>query len=224
VVSGLLLADRLFFLLLHDVSGDRLLSERAMGIALAGGLLAELQVGGHVRVGGGQVRPGHGRRPPVESATGWVYGQLVTAPDVTAVREWLRYLGGCSYQLVGQRLLAQGAVVSHGRRPVLSWLGIGGRGRTYLPVEVRTAVGPLLALRAELTELCARRQDSIPLDDAVLLGLLNAVGLSAHLLRGLPDVAATFTAKAIDHLPNELRALIADVETAIGDAVLSHRL
>jgi hypothetical protein len=209
-VLALLLADDFFFAAQDEVSGKSRLGDRALGLGLAGALLCELVISGRITVANGHLTVVDHTLP--EDLTGQaLVEEMVREREVTVVRDWLRYLSRTTFELVARRLLAAGHVRATA----------GGRIRrtvVYRPVNMNTAAWPLarLALRAT-------RREELELTDVVLAGLLAAAGLDRTLLEGVPADGRQHLMGAVSRLPPPLRALVAETEAAIGDAVLRHR-
>jgi hypothetical protein len=93
-----------------------------------------------------------------------------------------------------------------------------GRDR-YLPTDSNTAAWPAIRLA---NQLCAGQQ--VPLQDAVLAGLVQATGLLRQVLWG-PEHEPGFThADQLRYLlPTPLAAIVAHTEAAVGQHVLTRR-
>jgi hypothetical protein len=209
-VLALLLADDFFFAAQDEVTGKSRLGDRAMGLGLAGALLCELVLSGRVAVGRGQLSVVD-QTPPPDLAGRSLLGEMIREREVTVVRDWLRYLSRTTFELVSRRLLSEGHVRA-------SAAGRIRRTVVYRPVNMNTAAWPLarLALRAT-------RREPLELNDVALAGLLSATGLDRTLLEGVPADGRQHLTAAVTRLPPPLRALVAETEAAIGDAVLRHR-
>jgi hypothetical protein len=204
-----LLADDFFFAAHDDVSGKTRLSERAGGLGLAGALLAELVLFRKITVAQGQVVV-LDRHPPSDALAHAVLDELVRERDARAVRDWMRYLGRNSYELVAQRLVLSGHVHTTQRR----W-----RSPVYRPVDMNTAAWPITRLAQKLA-----RREAVSLPDVVLGGLLATTGLDRYLRSEAGAEIHRYLEHLVGRLPPPLRALVAETEAALGDAVLHHRM
>ena len=87
------LADDLWLLAHHERSGKPHLQARALGLGLAGGLLAELVLPGTIRVWRGLVIPAGGQ-PPGDDLTHSVLRMMSAEREHLPVRDWLAFLAG----------------------------------------------------------------------------------------------------------------------------------
>jgi Golgi phosphoprotein 3 GPP34 len=206
-----LLADDLFFVAHDSISMKRRLSERALGIGLAGALLGEQVLFRRITIGAGHIRivdPA----PLRDALAHTVLDHLNAEPDVTSVRDWLRFLSRDAYRDVGQRLI---------------------RERQLQVVEVRHFLRIVTAYEATATtragwpesRLAKRLGMGLHLEpaDTVLAGLVEATGLDAYVLADTSATARDCLRRLVDSLPTSLRDLIDETAAAVGDAVLSAR-
>jgi hypothetical protein len=203
------LADELFLIVHDDATGRPRLHTRAAELGLAGALLGELILHGRLTVQDGHITVVD-RRPPDDPLAHAVLDQLLAERHYRTVRIWLSYLAGQAMDSVGQRLSRAG-LVTHGRR---RW----GRPTRYVPLDMSTAAWPQHRLRHLLL-----RGESLPLADALLAGLVKATGLTPLVLWDAPVSSHRHLSGSVASLPAPLRDLIAQLEAAVGDAVLSHR-
>jgi hypothetical protein len=205
-----LLADDLYLMGHHEVSGKPHLQPRALGTGLAGALLAELMLGGSISLRhDGVVAPG--RTLPGDVLARQVLDQIAGEHEPHQVREWLLYLTRTAAEDVARRLERSGYV----RRS-------GGRGRwragRWVPVDADWAFSPLLRVRSALDPVrpfAAR--------EAALAGLAVACGLSFRLAQYASPPGRS-AKEAVGQLDPGLRELIAQTQAVIGSAVLSHRI
>jgi hypothetical protein len=208
---GLCLADE-FFLIAHDEhTGRPQLRGRVTGFGLAGALLAELVLFGRITVEGDRLYVLE-ESPPANAVAHLLLEELRAEPAAAAVRDWLIYLGGRAYDLVGGRLLRAGHLnevpVRRRLRP----------GTVYVPVDVNAAAWPAAALWTALA-----RREAMGHPQATLAGLVVATGLHRH-LRWDDDVATEQVRRyLVRPLPGPLRCLVEHVDAAVGDAVLAAR-
>jgi hypothetical protein len=215
------IADDLYLIAHHEITGKPYLSKRATGTAMAAGLLAELMAteipaialdrGGillHYRSNGGSgsryVRPG-------EPATAYVLDQIMAEPVPRPVRDWLQYLGKSSVAQVAVRLERAGYVTRAATR--IPWLA----GRP-VPVESDSPRCALLRAHAVLDETRPLTRYS-----ALLYGVTVACGLGFRFSE-LSKPATRSAEDATRMLTRPLHRLIAHVQLAADAAVLSNRM
>jgi hypothetical protein len=213
VDSGLagtgLVADDLYLMAHHDVSGRALLQPRPLGIGLGGALLAELMLGGGITL-----RPDGavlaGRTWPGEDLARQVRDQVATEQEPRPVREWLLFLARNAAQDVAGRLERAGYLTR-----VRSW--VPWRPARCVPVDSDWALASLLRVRSALDP--AR---PFAAHEAALAGLAVASGLGFRLDQYLPP-AGRSPQEAVALLGPDLHELIGQTQAAVGSALLSHR-
>jgi Golgi phosphoprotein 3 (GPP34) len=205
-----LVADDLYLLGHDDRSGKPLLQPRALGTGLAGALLAELMLAGWI-----------GLRP--DSAVVFVPGvtrdtvmqhallkQVADEPGPQPVRSWLRFLARSAAQDVALGLEEAGYLEHvRGRVP---W----SQGQ-WVPVNPDWAFAPMLRVRSALD-----RTRPLTAHAAALAGLAVACGLGFR-LDFYQIQAGRPVQDAVAQLGPGLQELIAQTQTAVDSAVLSHR-
>jgi hypothetical protein len=207
-----LVADDLWLLAHHELTGRPLLHPRPLGLGLAAALLAELmlteppaitiaaQEGGVVRVSGRV--PGHvaGGEPLVK--------QIAAEPAPHPVRDWLRFLARTAAGIVAARLEQAGYLV-RGRR-LVPWLA-----PRLAPADPDWAYTPVIRAGTALDP----RREWGP-GAGVLAGLAVACGLGFRLgqYTSSPERAVPGT---VARLPASLQHLILQTQTAAAAAVLS---
>ena len=206
-----LVADDLFLMAHHEVSGRPYLSARAVGLGLAGGLLAELVLAGRVHVVGGSVAVVGGGvlADGLERAV----LELLAGQDGRqhGLREWLTYLARTSARDVAARL-ARAGYLSEARS---RW----GRGEArWVPSDPDSAFASVVRAKAALDG----SRPCLP-DWAVLAGLADAAGLGSRFLAYGPPDARRCLDSAVRGLCPSLRDLVAWTQAAVDSAVLSHR-
>jgi hypothetical protein len=205
-----LVADDLYLMGHHEVSGKPYVQPRALGTGLAGALLAELMLGGSISLRhDGAVVPA--RILPGDELARQVLDQIAGEHEPYPVRDWLLYLARTAAEDVARRLERSGYVRRSGGR------GWRHRGR-WVPVDADWAFSPLLRARSALDPArpCTAGQ-------AALTGLADACGLSFRLAQ-YASPADRSPQEAVGQLDPGLRELIAQTQAAIGSAVLAHRL
>jgi hypothetical protein len=205
------IADDLYLLAHDDATGRPFLQPRALGVGLAGALLAELMFAGAIWIQAGRIQhPAQGR--PGDDLGRHVLNALLIEPERHPVRDWLMFLAVSSAQDVGSRLERDGYLTQvNSRRP---W-----RGTKQVPTDPDAAFAPLIRARAVLDP--AR---SATVSDAVLAGLATACGLGSRVLPFGPAGGRQNLQAALRHLHPGLRELIAHTQAAVDSALLSHRV
>lgn len=207
----LLLADDFFFAAHDDVNGKIRLTDRAAGLGLAGALLGELVLFRRITLERGYaVVVDH--RPVRDALVNVVLEDVLAETEPRPVRDWLRYLGRNSYELVAQRMMRAGLVrTAQGRRFR--------RTPAYRPVDLNSAAWPIVRVAQKLG-----RQERLVLPDVVLAGLIKATGLDRYLrAEAIQDIGG-YLEFLVSRLPAPLRMLVAETEAAIGEAVLHNRM
>ncbi|MFC4855066.1 GOLPH3/VPS74 family protein [Actinophytocola glycyrrhizae] len=217
------LADELF-LAAHDHDATRMrprLLPVVLDIGLAGALLAELmlenrvgQTESHVLVANPRaVRGLHQAAGVAGSVTDEFLEQVARSPG-QPVSAWLSQLRHGATEGVVGRLTSAGVLREARTR---RWWG--GSALEYQAVAPNQAVGP----EARIFGVVGSRAADVTLPTALLAGLSDATGLRDKLpVWDLPaaEVKARM-ARLRNRLPAPLSGLLADVETAVGAAMLS---
>jgi Golgi phosphoprotein 3 (GPP34) len=204
------LADDLYLMAHHDVTGRPYLQPRATGLGLSGALLAELMLAGQLLAGpGGVALTGYGR--PGDRLAGQVLSHLAAERERHRAGEWLAFLGRTAIADVAVRLAEAGYLTRRpARRP---W-----RGERWIPADPDCAFAPFSRARSALDPA---RPLLIP--GAALAGLAAACGLGPRLLAYAPSRGRRVE-DAVAALPPGLRYLIAQTQAAVDSAVLAHRV
>ena len=205
------IADDLYLLAHDDETGRAFLQPRVLGAGLAGALLAELMFAGAVWIRSDGIEfPGRGL--PHDDVGRRVLGVLMAEGDWHPVREWLTFLAGTASQDVAGRLEQAGYLTQVGSR----WRR---RAVRWVPADPDCAFAPLIRVRSVLTP--AR---PATVSDAVLAGLATACGLGSRVLPYGPPGARQNLDAALRHLHPGLRELIAQTQSVVDSALLSHRV
>ncbi|MEV6810947.1 GPP34 family phosphoprotein [Micromonospora sp. NPDC051296] len=204
----MLIADEFFLIAHNDTRGKAKLHPAAAGLGLAGGLLGELILYGHITVTSGQVTV-IDRRPPADALAHTVLDQLIGEAQHQAVRTWLSFLAQTAVTSVGERLARAGVLRRQENRRLLRTTV------TYLPIDLNVAAWPATRLRAVL-----ERAEPPSVPDALLLGLVAAAGLTREVLWSAGPRAHHRLNLIIPALPAPLKELVAHTESAVGAAVL----
>ena len=204
------LADDLYLLAHHEQTGVPHLQPRALGLGLAGGLLAELTLPGTIRLWRGTIMLADGV-PPADDVARSVLDLVAREREHLPVRDWLLFLARTATRDTADRLAADGYLTRAGRRR--PW-----RGGRWVPVDADSAFAPVVRVKTAL-----RTADPLPVQNAALGGLATACGLGHQLSRWLPSGADRRLDQAVRDLHPWLRELIAQTRATVDAAVLSHR-
>jgi Golgi phosphoprotein 3 (GPP34) len=202
-------ADDVWLLAHDDVTGRAYVQSRALGLGLAGGLLAELMLTGHINVRHEEVMT-LGRAAPAERLAGHLLGLLIGEHEDHPVGDWLLFVGRTATDDVAERLAEAGYLRPAGGR----W-----RGRRWMPTNADDAFAPVLRVRAALD--ASQRPTR---QEVVLAGLADACGLGFRLAEYAPDRTIRPLHQAIAQLAPGLQDLISHTKAAVDSAVLAHRL
>ncbi|QGN49499.1 GOLPH3/VPS74 family protein [Micromonospora sp. WMMD558] len=205
----MLIADEFFLIAHNDIRGKAKLHPTATGLGLAGGLLGELVLHGHVTVSAGLLSIVN-RRPPADALAHTVLDQLVGESQHQSVRTWLTFLAQSATTSVGERLARAGVLRRQESRRLLR------TSVSYVPLDPNTAAWPATRLRV----LLERSEPAPTLADALLLGLVTAAGLSREVLWSAGPRAHHRLSALVAALPPPLKELVAHTEAAVGAAVL----
>jgi hypothetical protein len=213
-------ADDLCLIARHEATGRSYLPPRAQGIAIAGGLLAELldavtpsvtlAHGCLLALTGTNGCPAARHARPDEPVTARVLGLIAAESPPRPVGDWLLFVGRTAAAEVTGRLERCGYLTRPAGR-------IPGRARRPVPVEADWATCALLRARAALD--ASRPPAPYP---ALLAGLATACGLGFR-LSNLATASDRSVEDATRILPPVLRELIARVQVTADAAVLSGR-
>lgn len=204
------LADDLYLMAHHDVTGRPYLQPRATGIGLAGALLAELAVAATIEVNPEAVTV-TGPAEPGEQLAGEVAGLIGAERDGHPAGEWLHYLARVAPAAVARRLAGAGYLTGVSSR--LPW-----RAGRWVPSDSDCAFMPLARARQALDT-----SRPVSVQAAALVGLAAACGLETRLLAYAPPRDRRSPQEAAGLLPPGLRELVAQTQAAVDTAVLAQR-
>jgi hypothetical protein len=204
------LADDLYLMAHHDVTGRPYLQPRATGIGLAGALLAELTMAGQVEVTPWAVTV-TGPTAPGDRLICDVLDVIGGERDQHPSGEWLHYLAHTAPANVARRLADSGYLTGVSSR--LPW-----RSARLMPADSDCAFMPLNRARSALDT-----SRPITAKAAALAGLAAACGLETRLLAYAPPRGRRSPQEAAGLLPSGLRELIAQTQAAVDSAVLAQR-
>ena len=205
------LADDLYLLAHHEITGKPHLQPRAAGLGLAGALLAELMLSGKIYLQPDQIMVAD-RSPPGDGLARSVLGLLVSEPEQHAPRDWLLFLARTAAGDVALRLEQSGYLTRiSSRRP---W-----RGQRWIPVDADCAFAPFLRAKSALDS-----SKPVTAQNAAFAGLAAACGLGRQMALYLPPKAHHRLQEAAQQLHPSLRDLITQTQAAVDSALLSHRV
>ena len=205
------LADDLYLIAHHEVSGKPLLQPRAAGLGLAGALLAELLLSGRIQIGPDRVAVAD-PAPPEDALAGSVLGQMLGEAEPHDAATWLLYLARTAAADVAGRLAQSGYLTRASARR-------GWRGGRWVPVDAECAFVPVARVKSALDP-----SRELNVHGAALAGLAAACGLGSRLALYLPPKADRALSEAVRRLDPGLRELIARTQAAVDSALLSHRV
>jgi hypothetical protein len=205
------LADDLYLLAHHEITGKPHLQPRAAGLGLAGALLAELMLSGKIYLRPDRIMVAD-RSPPGDGLARSVLGLLVSEPEQHVPRDWLLFLARTAAEDVALRLEQSGYLTRiSSRRP---W-----RGQRWIPVDADCAFAPFLRAKSALDS-----SKPITAQNAAFAGLAAACGLGRQMALYLPPKAHHRLQEAAQQLHPSLRDLITQTQAAVDSALLSHRV
>jgi Golgi phosphoprotein 3 (GPP34) len=205
-----LVADDLYLMAHHEVSGKPFLQPRALGTGLAGGLLAELMLdGGIAWWHDGTVVPG--RFLPADALARRVQDQIAAEREPHQVHEWLQFLARTAPADVAARLGRSGYLtLGSGRAP---W-----RPGRWVPVDPDWSFSPMLRVRSALDP-----DRTWSAYGAALAGLALACGLGFRIAQYAAP-ASRSPDQLTWQLEPGLQELITQTQMAVDSTVLSHRM
>ena len=201
-------ADDLYLVGHHEISGKPHVQPRALGLGLAGGLLAELMLAGHIGLWRDQIVVAR-HVASGDELTGHLLGLLASERERRPIRDWLVFLGRTAAGDVAHRLAGAGYLTVTHRR----W-----RGRRWVPADPDSAFAPILRVTATMD-----RSQPLTAHNAVLAGLVTACGLEFRLPPYTPPRTDRTTKEAVAQLHPALRELIGHTQSAVDAALLAHR-
>jgi hypothetical protein len=202
-----------FYMLSHDDRDGRpRLHQRAVGLGLAAGLLAELLYLNRIGIGRGQVWVVD-RTPPDDAVAHLALAHLISEPQHVLVRTWLDFLAMNAGEQVAGRLVLDGCLRKDTIRRMFRSSVV------YLPVDMNAFAAVMARLSTQL-----RRIGPLSPVDVCLAGLSVATGLDAFVLDGASRDAWRYLRYVVEHVPPALHDLFAQTTAAVGGSVLSHRI
>jgi hypothetical protein len=207
------LADDLWRIGHEDATGRLWVDAAGMSLGLAAGLLGELWLGGHVRIGHGRLEVAAGQPLPRDDVAGSVLRLLARETTDFTLPSWLAFLARDSYQQVAKRMAAAGHIQRQRRHLT---------GSAWLATDASRALRPVLHLRHKLGI-------GYPLVcyELALAGLASVCGLQQALLYGAPDPAVLRERLGAwlcwPDMPADLADLLSYTRAAVGRAAMTAR-
>ncbi|WP_199038195.1 GPP34 family phosphoprotein [Glycomyces salinus] len=187
------------------------------GLGLGAALIAELVLSGHLDV---HVRDGsklalgdHGAGPPSDSLGLWLVELVRAEPEPLPVPEWLEFLTVADiYTKTAEHMVIAGLMVQIRQRTRWRRTQV-----AYAAKDALVAGAPLARMRGHLTAMARR----MPLPDAFLMALTEAVGLSKSLYSQTPSGAYEYAQAHVKALPAPLQAVRGHLAAAVADTAIS---
>jgi hypothetical protein len=207
------LADDLYLVAHHEQTGKPHLQPRALGLGLAGGLLAELMLSRSIRLWRGVVMAAD-TSPPRDDLARSVLGQVAGEREHLPPRDWLLYLARTAAVDVAGRL-EQAGYLTLTRAAAWRFRGT----QRWVPVDADSAFAPLVRVKSALSG-----SGPLAAQNAALGSLAAACGLGHQMALYLPPDAPRRLEQAARQLDPALRELITATQAAVDSALLSHRV
>lgn len=194
---------------------------RVAELGLGAALVAELVLSGHVAVRteeGSRLAPRDiGVAPPSDSLGLWLTELVRAEPEPLPVPEWLEFLAVSDlYSRTADHMVTTGLMRRTERRS--RWRKASQV--AYEPVDALIAQAPLARIRRHLTAMDQR----MPLPDAFLVALTEAVGLSRSLYSQTPHGARDYARSHTRSLPAPLQSLHGHLAAAVADTAITGNL
>jgi hypothetical protein len=202
-------ADDLYLMAHHEVTGKPFVQPRPLGIGLAAALVAELMLTGSVSVtaNGAEVRR---KVMPGGELMQQVQGVLAGEYQPFPVRDWLLFVARTADDDVACRLERSGYLTRVGGR--VPW-----RPERRIPVDPDWAFAPLVRVRSALDPT-----RPLPTHGALLAELAVGCDLGFRVDQYAPPIRR-HPSDIARHLGPSLRELTVQTQAAVDGALLSHR-
>lgn len=206
-----LLADEFFLIAHDDQTGRPRLHQSAITHGLAAALLGELAAAGRISFDRGHIYV-LDRRPPADALQHLILDRLVGEPQHAATRTWLSYLAATAHEEVARRLWQAGKVEPQQQRKFFRTVAV------HVPTDMNVAAWSWARLSTKL-----RQYEDLDAFDLALAGICVSCRLDQFILDGAPYAVGAHLRRLLAAAPQPMRELFADLDTAIGHTVLSHR-
>ncbi|MET8912469.1 GPP34 family phosphoprotein [Micromonospora sp. NPDC004551] len=207
----MLLADEFFLIAHDDQTGRPRLHHSAITHGLAAALLGELAAAGRISIDRGHLHV-LDHRPPADPLQHLILDRLIGEPQHTATRTWLSYLAATAHDEVTRRLWQAGKVEPQQQRKLFRTVTV------HVPTDMNVAAWSWARISTKL-----RQYEELDGFDLALAGICVSCRLDQFILDGAPYSAGAHLRRLLAAAPPPMRELLADLDTAIGHTVLSHR-
>ncbi|SNS97799.1 Golgi phosphoprotein 3 (GPP34) [Actinoplanes regularis] len=198
------------FRLVHaERDGLLLLHEDVAGLVMAGALLGELVLSGHLTISADHMARVLTRLPPADALGHIVIDHLTR--ETHPVPIWLPFLAGTAYAQVADRMIRSGHVEQVFTRRLFV------RRTGYLPADGNNAAWPWARLLSRL-----ERREPLDTSDRLLGGLLLACDWHRTVLRSADLNVSLSLRHELQQAPGPVQLLAALTEAAVRSAVTSH--
>jgi hypothetical protein len=206
-----------FLITAHHDFHKPAVAPRVSGLGIGAALLAELVLSGrlavHAHEGRDLVFPEQRGQPPQDSLGLWLIELVRAEPDRLAVPEWLEYLAIADVQTkTAEHMVVAGLLMREERRQRPQIL--------YDAADPLVAQAPLARMRRHLSTMDRR----MPLVDAFLLAVTEAVGLSKSLYAQMPSGAREYADGHLRVLPGPLQTVRGHLIAAVADTAITGNL
>ena len=213
--APLALADELFLVMLDDRSGQLRRHHRSAGIGLAGALLAELVIGGHITVTNAQVHIS-GSALPVDPLAKRTLGAILANQAATGIRTWLEFGANTAVPSVASRLEAKGWITVVERSRLLRAAEV-----SYQPIDRNAA-----AYRAMNLAYLLEAHREVSLHDVTVAGLVAAADFIDTVLADRPTrrQCLAYLSELLQELRDDrppLHEIFTHVHALVANATLS---
>ncbi|SDC98695.1 GOLPH3/VPS74 family protein [Glycomyces harbinensis] len=191
---------------------------RVAELGLGAALVAELVLSGHLAVwssDGSKLAPRDiGVAPPTDSLGLWLTELVRAEPEPLPVPEWLDFLAVSDlYAKTADHMVTTGLMHRTERRS--RWRKASQV--SYEPADALVAQAPLARIRRHLSSM----EHRMPLADAFLVALTEAVGLSKSLYSQTPYGAREYALSHTRSLPAPLQSVHGHLAAAVADTAIT---
>lgn len=208
------LADDYYLIANHGLSGRRLPDARVASVGVAACLIGELIFAQQALLSGTALRLLPDAPPPRDDLMAELVQLIRANPEESDLNIWLGYLARGAVEGVRDRLASLGVLVRSERRRLVT------KQVVFEVADANAVVWPAVRLSGVFT-----RADPIVLYDGVLAGLLNATGLTGHLLwdPDLHQAGLGYLQHVLTLIPPPFTVLLERTEVAVGQVLLTKR-
>jgi hypothetical protein len=207
------IADELWLLSHHEHSGRAKLEDQRVALGLAGGIVCELLIEGHITLASEQhvflrFDPGYAR----DAVGQWAMAEMDRADGQVPVGQWIWHLGEQVTRRVADRL-EQAGIVEYVRAGLL------GGGKRPVAVNPNLAASPRVRLMHQLTT------GAVDVPTLTLGALAVSIDLDVIIARdvGVPGLRTDLVHAARDYLHQHLRDVFNAIRAAAAQANMTIR-